>query len=104
MQWKIRYIAKPSDKSQDQILTDITIPKDNIPQGETLNFNLVSNGPNLSIISDTRDIFDTTAIMLEAFYRNECFWRVSYIVYHGYDYEIKDGQFPQNHSQVDWAH
>jgi len=77
------------------------MPKDQLPV-QALSFELIAKAPDISKCLNTFEMFDTSAIMLEASYRNEPFWRVSYLMIHQDRENQNADNIPQTIDLVFW--
>lgn len=101
LEWRVKYILDATQKDRDQILETVTMDKKDLPV-QSCSFNLYAQAPDLTKAMNTFEIFDTSAVMLEAYYRNEPFWRVSYLVIHRDREIVCQNDMPQTFSDIIW--
>ncbi|CAD8042923.1 unnamed protein product [Paramecium primaurelia] len=93
IEWKLIYIGSPNSDKYDQVLEQFSMPP--LQQG-TMQFTLMSSGPNFELIPSKDDLFGASAIILSVKYRKQEFFRVGYYVYNTYlEPELIENDPPQ---------
>ncbi|CAD8044943.1 unnamed protein product [Paramecium primaurelia] len=93
IEWKLIYIGSPNSDRYDQVLEQFSMPP--LQQG-TMQFTLMSSGPNFELIPSKDDLFGASAIILSVKYRKQEFFRVGYYVYNTYlEPELIENDPPQ---------
>ncbi|CAD8133531.1 unnamed protein product [Paramecium octaurelia] len=93
IEWKLIYIGSPTSDKYDQVLEQFSMPP--LQQG-TMQFTLMSSGPNFELIPSKDDLFGASAIILSVKYRKQEFFRVGYYVYNTYlEPELIENDPPQ---------